>query len=153
MCQDYYPNADDYANRREEADYVEDRANRELDRQAAEFSKEIANLNITIKSLRDLLAEQAKRADGLQAEVDVLTDKLIKAGNAKSDAKEDLDAALAREARLWEALEDAEATLDAIEIGRGGCNQHWCAETAMGQRARRAALSTPTAGGDHEPVE
>jgi predicted nucleic acid-binding Zn-ribbon protein len=170
-------------------DRLYDRAEHELDRQAAEFSKEIANLNITIKSLRDLVAQQAQRADEAVAraekfDADALPrrqkvkdlEARLDAEKARADAAElkvsqlqsELsefqfenggilsslaeqtrlaNAALARESRLREALEDAEATLDAIESGRGGCNQHWCAETAMGQRARRAALSAPPGEG------
>jgi hypothetical protein len=135
--------------------------------------------------LRDLLAQQAARADAAEAQIKQrdatcarCDSKGPKAENtiwcasclewwreeyrSQYEADEKLDAALAQVTRynemagrdadelarlrarieqLEEALEDAEATLDAIESGRGGCNQHWCAETAMGQRARRAALS------------
>jgi chromosome segregation ATPase len=120
-----------------------------------------------IADLRALLAQQAARADGLQAEVDALTDKLIKSGNAKADAKEERDAALSSESRLREALKKsrelavaaANADVDAavsLEPGSDVFGAAGIAKKVLVVEAKRRwaqydnCLDAALAGGDHE---
>lgn len=61
-------------------------AEREIDRQAVMFSKEIANLKIKIEGLRDLLAQQAARADELMVENARLREALKRSRSLASTA-------------------------------------------------------------------
>jgi uncharacterized coiled-coil protein SlyX len=102
-----------------------------------------------IADLRDLLAQQAARADGLQAEVDALTDKLIKSGNAKADAKEDaadLRALLAQQAARADAAElkvsQLQSELSEFQFDNGGILSSLAAQTrrADAEKARADQL-------------
>jgi uncharacterized coiled-coil DUF342 family protein len=96
MCQDFYP------------EIVRELSTQEVIEYASNASKEITNLNNTIKSLRDLLAQQAARADALVAERDAFVERAIKSWRTEVDCmRDERDAALAREVRLREALEKA----------------------------------------------
>jgi predicted nucleic acid-binding Zn-ribbon protein len=116
-------------------DRLYDRAEHELDRQAAEFSKEIANLNITIKSLRDLVAQQAQRADEAVARAEKFDADALPRRQKVKDLEARLDAEKARADAAELKVSQLQSELSEFQFENGGILSSLAEQTRLANAA------------------